>query len=79
MCACSLLFLVLVLSLDVSMVSGGADPSIRLWDLETRGSELDYLHTPVASVDKSVSLFSKPMDEALTSIDPPMNRHIHMP
>lgn len=34
------------------MVSGGADPSIRVWDLESRGSELDHLHEAVASVDK---------------------------
>ncbi|KAI9376726.1 WD40-repeat-containing domain protein [Aspergillus egyptiacus] len=34
------------------MVSGGADPSIHLWDLETRGSELSYIHEPVASITK---------------------------
>ena len=34
------------------MVSGGADPSIRLWDLETRGSELNHIHRPIASVAK---------------------------
>ncbi|KKK18252.1 hypothetical protein AOCH_001944 [Aspergillus ochraceoroseus] len=34
------------------MVSGGADPSLHLWDLETRGSELDYIHQPVASSTK---------------------------
>ena len=32
------------------MVSGGADPSIRLWDLESRGSELNHTHHAVASV-----------------------------
>ncbi|KAL1989139.1 hypothetical protein VTN96DRAFT_3686 [Rasamsonia emersonii] len=35
------------------MVSGGADPSIRLWDLESRGSELEHLHESVASVHKA--------------------------
>ncbi|PLB33724.1 WD repeat protein [Aspergillus candidus] len=35
------------------MVSGGADPSIHLWDLETRGSEQHHVHRPVASVDRS--------------------------
>lgn len=35
------------------MVSGGADPSIRLWDLETRGSELEHTHRAIASVTKS--------------------------
>ncbi|KAE8354539.1 WD40 repeat-like protein [Aspergillus coremiiformis] len=35
------------------MVSGGADPSIHLWDLETRGAELSHVHTSVASVTKS--------------------------
>ncbi|KAL3446557.1 WD40-repeat-containing domain protein [Aspergillus insuetus] len=34
------------------MVSGGADPSINLWDLEARGSELSYVHQPVASITK---------------------------
>ncbi|KAL4761539.1 WD repeat protein [Aspergillus foveolatus] len=34
------------------MVSGGADPSIHLWDLEARGSELSYTHRPAASVTK---------------------------
>ncbi|KAL4780707.1 WD40-repeat-containing domain protein [Aspergillus varians] len=34
------------------MVSGGADPSIHLWDLEARASELSYTHEPVASVSK---------------------------
>ncbi|KAL2798956.1 WD40-repeat-containing domain protein [Aspergillus keveii] len=34
------------------MVSGGADPSIHLWDLEARGSELSYVHQPVASITK---------------------------
>jgi DNA excision repair protein ERCC-8 len=36
-----------------SMVSGGADPSIHLWDLEGRGSELDYVHRSIASINKS--------------------------
>ncbi|KAL3475232.1 WD40-repeat-containing domain protein [Aspergillus californicus] len=34
------------------MVSGGADPSIHLWDLETRGSDLSHVHQPVASITK---------------------------
>lgn len=36
-----------------SMVSGGADPSIHLWDLETRGSELTHIHKSIASVNKA--------------------------
>ncbi|CAG7922597.1 unnamed protein product [Penicillium olsonii] len=35
------------------MISGGADPSIHFWDLETRGSELDHVHHACASVSKS--------------------------
>lgn len=35
------------------MVSGGADPSIRLWDLETRGSQLEHTHRAIASVTRS--------------------------
>lgn len=35
------------------MISGGADPSIHLWDLETRGSKLDHVHQSCASVSKS--------------------------
>lgn len=35
------------------MVSGGADASIRVWDLESRGCELDYIHRPSASVTKA--------------------------
>ncbi|KAJ6081615.1 hypothetical protein N7499_006489 [Penicillium canescens] len=35
------------------MISGGADPSIHLWDLETRGSELEHVHQSCASVSKS--------------------------
>ncbi|RAL11076.1 WD repeat protein [Aspergillus homomorphus CBS 101889] len=35
------------------MVSGGADPSIHLWDLESRGSELKHVHRSVASVNKA--------------------------
>lgn len=34
------------------MVSGGADASIRLWDLESRGNELDHVHRPSASITK---------------------------
>ena len=39
--------------MNASMVSGGADASIRLWDLETRGSELDHTHRAISSVTKS--------------------------
>ncbi|KAJ5676002.1 hypothetical protein N7462_008899 [Penicillium macrosclerotiorum] len=35
------------------MISGGADPSIHLWDLESRGSELKHTHRARASVSKS--------------------------
>lgn len=35
-----------------SMISGGADPSIHLWDLESRGSELEHLHRSCATVSK---------------------------
>jgi DNA excision repair protein ERCC-8 len=35
------------------MISGGADPSIHLWDLETRNSELEHVHQSCASVNKS--------------------------
>ena len=35
------------------MVSAGADASIRLWDLESRGAELDHVHRPVSSVTKA--------------------------
>ncbi|KAJ5610677.1 hypothetical protein N7510_007396 [Penicillium lagena] len=35
------------------MISGGADPSIRLWDLETRGSQLEHVHRSCASISKS--------------------------
>lgn len=35
------------------MVSGGADASIRLWDLESRGSELTHTHRARASVTKA--------------------------
>ncbi|KAL6229005.1 hypothetical protein BDW75DRAFT_116260 [Aspergillus navahoensis] len=34
------------------MVSGGADPSVYLWDLEARGSELSFTHQPVACISK---------------------------
>ncbi|KAJ5733342.1 hypothetical protein N7533_013789 [Penicillium manginii] len=34
------------------MISGGADPSIHLWDLESRGSELEHIHRACASVSK---------------------------
>lgn len=34
------------------LLSGGADPSIHLWDLETRGSQLQHLHQPVASISR---------------------------
>ncbi|KAJ6007809.1 hypothetical protein N7540_011785 [Penicillium herquei] len=34
------------------LVSAGADPSIHLWNLESRGSELDHIHRPSASVNK---------------------------
>lgn len=36
-----------------SMISGGADPSIHLWDLESRGSDLNHIHRACASVRKS--------------------------
>ncbi|OJJ46872.1 hypothetical protein ASPZODRAFT_115568 [Penicilliopsis zonata CBS 506.65] len=35
------------------MVSGGADPSIHLWDLESRGSDLHHVHRSIASVTKA--------------------------
>ncbi|KAJ5759059.1 hypothetical protein N7520_006215 [Penicillium odoratum] len=35
------------------MISGGADPTIHLWDLESRGSEHEHVHRAVASVSKS--------------------------
>ncbi|KAF7713263.1 WD40-repeat-containing protein [Penicillium ucsense] len=35
------------------MVSGGADPSIHLWDLESRGSDLHHIHRACATVSKS--------------------------
>ncbi|KAI5306147.1 hypothetical protein KEM56_002090 [Ascosphaera pollenicola] len=31
------------------MVSGGADATIHLWDLESRGPDLNHIHTPIAS------------------------------
>lgn len=34
------------------MISGGADPSIHLWDLESRGSELEHVHRSCATVRK---------------------------
>lgn len=34
------------------MISGGADPSVHLWDLESRGSELEHVHRPRATVSK---------------------------
>lgn len=37
---------------EYSMVSGGADASVHLWDLETRGSESSYLYKSIASVTK---------------------------
>ncbi|PGH12908.1 hypothetical protein AJ79_04008 [Helicocarpus griseus UAMH5409] len=48
------------------MISGGADASIHLWDLETRGSESSHLHKSVASVTKSTN--SSAHTHALTSI-----------
>lgn len=35
------------------MISGGADPSIHLWDLESRGSDLNHIHRARATVRKS--------------------------
>jgi hypothetical protein len=43
--------------LNGSMVSGGADPSLRFWDLENRGSELDFLYKPIASIDRYIPCF----------------------
>jgi DNA excision repair protein ERCC-8 len=34
------------------MLSGGADASIHLWDLESRGSDLRHLYKSIASVNK---------------------------
>ncbi|KAL4885790.1 WD40-repeat-containing domain protein [Aspergillus karnatakaensis] len=34
------------------MVSGGADASVHLWDLESRAAELNYTHEPVSSINK---------------------------
>ncbi|EGE02109.1 DNA excision repair protein ERCC-8 [Trichophyton equinum CBS 127.97] len=48
------------------MVSGGADTSIHLWDLEGRGTELNYLHQPVASVSKQTNASTH--THALTSL-----------
>ncbi|EEH45195.2 uncharacterized protein PADG_01345 [Paracoccidioides brasiliensis Pb18] len=48
------------------MVSGGVDASIHLWDLETRGSESNYLHKSIASVTKSTNPSAH--THALTSI-----------
>lgn len=36
----------------ISMLSGGADASIHLWDLERRGAELSFLHKPSSSLTK---------------------------
>ncbi|RAO71362.1 uncharacterized protein BHQ10_007374 [Talaromyces amestolkiae] len=35
------------------LVSGGADPSIRLWDLDDRGSELQYIYDTKASLNRT--------------------------
>ncbi|KAJ5701699.1 hypothetical protein N7488_009247 [Penicillium malachiteum] len=34
------------------LVSAGADPSIHVWNLESRGSELNHIHHPSASISK---------------------------
>ncbi|KAJ5721269.1 uncharacterized protein N7483_009203 [Penicillium malachiteum] len=34
------------------LVSAGADPSIHIWNLESRGSELNHIHRPSASIGK---------------------------
>ncbi|EFR00039.1 DNA excision repair protein ERCC-8 [Nannizzia gypsea CBS 118893] len=48
------------------MISGGADTSIHLWDLESRGTELSYLHKPIASVSKQTNTLTH--THALTSL-----------
>ncbi|EEQ29290.1 WD repeat protein [Microsporum canis CBS 113480] len=54
-----------VLAID-HMISGGADTSIHLWDLEGRVTELSFLHKPVASVSKQTNASTH--THALTSL-----------
>ncbi|KAI5281576.1 hypothetical protein KEM52_003869 [Ascosphaera acerosa] len=54
-----------VLAID-HMVSGGADASIHLWDLESRGPEVTHTHLPAASGNRLTSRDAH--QKALTSL-----------